>query len=258
MSIFSPNGVNSIEDKAIRNYLHELNENLTYMFNNLTPDDNNARGVPKLTLVTDGSGESSFQITVDGIQMTVASDEYVKAEIAVLEDEIALKVDKNGVVSAINISPEQIKIQAAKISLEGIVTVNSRFKIKSDGSMEAVNGKFSGTLTGSTISGSTISGTTISGSTISGSLRISCGDTLWIEETDDGYEAAIGEFSFQYDGGYNSATFASTNGRITLIKNTGIVKCYDVKFTNQSYDPDRWTLSEWLMWLYDEIESLGA
>lgn len=35
---------------------------------------------------------------------------------------ILLKVDKNGVIAAINLTPEEVKIQAAKINLEGYVT----------------------------------------------------------------------------------------------------------------------------------------
>nr|DAN43521.1 MAG TPA: Neck appendage protein [Caudoviricetes sp.] len=65
------------------------------------------------------------------------------------KNELTGKVDTDKVVSAINVSPEEIKIQSSKITLEGIVTANSRFKILTDGSMEAVNGKFSGTITAS-------------------------------------------------------------------------------------------------------------
>lgn len=43
-----------------------------------------------------------------------------------VEAEIELKVEKNGVISAINLSPEEITIQAAKINLSGYVTA-SRF-----------------------------------------------------------------------------------------------------------------------------------
>ena len=51
------------------------------------------------------------------------------------------------IISTINLSPESITIAANNISLEGLVSVNSNFKILADGSMEAVNGKFGGTIT---------------------------------------------------------------------------------------------------------------
>lgn len=39
-----------------------------------------------------------------------------------------------------------IKLTAENIQMEGLVTANGNFKIKEDGSMEAVNGKFSGEM----------------------------------------------------------------------------------------------------------------
>lgn len=47
----------------------------------------------------------------------------------------------HNIVSTINQTAESIKIQASKISLEGIITANSYFKINTDGSMVATSGK---------------------------------------------------------------------------------------------------------------------
>lgn len=47
------------------------------------------------------------------------------SSIEVLEDEIILKVDKNGIISAINLSPEGVDIQGTRINLIGAVTVLS-------------------------------------------------------------------------------------------------------------------------------------
>lgn len=55
-------------------------------------------------------------------------------------------VEKAKIVSEINQSPESISIKAEKISLEGIVTANEKFKILEDGSMEATGGKFTGKI----------------------------------------------------------------------------------------------------------------
>lgn len=57
------------------------------------------------TLTEQGKRLSSAEIRLDGA-----------------EANILLKVDKDGVISAINLSPEAITIQAAKINLEGYVT----------------------------------------------------------------------------------------------------------------------------------------
>lgn len=47
------------------------------------------------------------------------------SSITVLEDEIILKVDADGVIAAINLSPEGVTIQGTKINLVGAVTVLS-------------------------------------------------------------------------------------------------------------------------------------
>ena len=71
---------------------------------------------------------------------------------------VSNKVDKDEVIAQINLTSETAKIIASKIQFEGLVTANNNFKILTDGSMEAVNGKFSGTITASsgTIGGASI------------------------------------------------------------------------------------------------------
>lgn len=53
-------------------------------------------------------------------------------------------------VTYINLTEDLAKIKAKRIELEGLVTVNSKFKVLQDGTIEAVDGKFSGTLSGVT------------------------------------------------------------------------------------------------------------
>ena len=87
--------------------------------------------------ITDELGKrmSSAEIAIDGAnanitlqasQIDQVEDRISSAEIAIdgANAEIALKVNKNGVISAINVSSEAIKIQAAKINLEGYVTAS--------------------------------------------------------------------------------------------------------------------------------------
>lgn len=62
------------------------------------------------------------------------------------QNEISSKVSKDGIISEINQSAEQIKIAANKIKFEGVVTANENFKILQDGSIEAVNAKLSGNI----------------------------------------------------------------------------------------------------------------
>lgn len=64
-----------------------------------------------------------------------------------ITSEVSKKVGNDEIISKINQTPEEIKIQANKITLEGIITANNNFKVLKDGSIEAKNGKFSGELT---------------------------------------------------------------------------------------------------------------
>ncbi len=123
---------------------------------------------------------AKLKVDIDGVLIEVADLEAAtSAAISVLSDNINLKVDKNGVVAAINISPETVKIQANNIALEGIITANGRFKINLDGSMEATNGKFSGELVAATgtftgvLNGNTIIAPTVSGGTVNGARIVS-------------------------------------------------------------------------------------
>ena len=52
-----------------------------------------------------------------------------------------LYAKKDGIISAINQTPETISIEASKINLNGVVTANNYFKILPDGSMQATSGK---------------------------------------------------------------------------------------------------------------------
>ncbi len=80
-----------------------------------------------------------------------ATKREVTSSIEQKADEINLQVSEkyvgnDEIIAKINISPEEIKLKANKISLEGIVTANGNFKILEDGSIEAYNGKFYGDI----------------------------------------------------------------------------------------------------------------
>lgn len=127
------NGIRGDTSK-IESYLYKLNRQLEYMFNNITPEDNYSEQA-RLTYVSDGERQASIETALDGIKLTYVS--------------------KDNIISSINLSEETAAIEAPKIKLEGLVTVNGYFKIGLDGSIEATNGAFSGDITASTITGST-------------------------------------------------------------------------------------------------------
>jgi len=103
----------------------------------------------------------------------INAETELSGRLDVMAGKVVLKVDANGNVAAVELDadPSQgtnIKIKADNIQLEGLVTANGNFKVLPDGSIEAVNGKFSGVINGSTITGTNISGATINGGTITG------------------------------------------------------------------------------------------
>lgn len=79
-------------------------------------------------------------------QKYATQDEMGKAnsKLTILSSSISSKVEKDGIISAINQNAESVKINADKISLEGIITANSKFKILTDGSVSATGGKIGG------------------------------------------------------------------------------------------------------------------
>ena len=93
---------------------------------------------------------------VDGKLKNYSTSAQIKVTTDAISSEVTKKVGKSEVISAINQTAETVKIKANKITLEGLVTANSNFKILTNGSIEAKNGKFTGTVSGSTIIGSTI------------------------------------------------------------------------------------------------------
>ena len=63
-----------------------------------------------------------------------------------LNSEMSKKVGDNEIISKINQSPEQITIQANKLSLLGYTTINDGFKVNLDGTFEAAGATIAGSL----------------------------------------------------------------------------------------------------------------
>ena len=108
--------------------------------------------------------------------VTNLNDDDLAAEnysaIAQMQDNIELRVAKNGVVSALNLTPETARIKGKLISLDGDVSVSGYFwsnavQAKSIAASKLNVDKLSSlTANVGTLSGGTITGTTLVGSTI--------------------------------------------------------------------------------------------
>lgn len=70
----------------------------------------------------------------------------MSSSITQLSGQIESKVSAGDIASSINQTAQAVQISAAKIKFEGLVTANNKFHIKEDGSVEAVDGTFSGTM----------------------------------------------------------------------------------------------------------------
>lgn len=114
------------ERKKILEYLYQLTEQLRFVLSNIDVE-NLSPGLMKM--ISEGG---------DSKEMWSAIEQNAQA--------ISLKVGKGSVISEINQSAEAVRVAARKIALEGITTINERFKINLDGSMEASGGLFSGTV----------------------------------------------------------------------------------------------------------------
>lgn len=103
--------------------------------------------------------EAEQKITADAIVSTVrSSTEYsndlgnkvstsdFNSKVTQLSNSINSKVSAGSIISTINQSAEQIKIDASKITLSGVVTINKYVSVDSAGRLIAKEGTFTGSL----------------------------------------------------------------------------------------------------------------
>ena len=99
-------------------------------------------------------GVAATYQTIDAMSdysTTKEIESYISLKTGEIELLVSEKVGADEIISCINQTPEKISINAGKIDLNGVVTANENFKILEDGSMEAKNGSFKGTITGALI-----------------------------------------------------------------------------------------------------------
>lgn len=240
MAIFNASSVDryNIGDQKVRDYLYKLNEDLTYMFNNLTPDDNYSQSALNV-LAKEGEKVAELSVSVDGIFANYLKGDSLIASIA---------LDDSGVT-----------IKADKITLEGLVTANGNFKILTDGSIEAKNGKFIGNISGSSIAGGEIEVGTFfadeNGAYI-GDFYVDVDDYSTLVSS-DGYLqiTAGGAKSTIMLGGGSSAVWIRPDGI-----DTPDLLARRLNGNAELYGGNWWsgyTIFQALDWLYDQIESLG-
>ena len=152
--------------------------------------------------------ETIFDRTAKGIYMSVSD----------------LEANKK---SLVDINNNAVVIKSDSINLEGLVTANNNFKVLLDGSIEAVNGKFSGIIQADT----EITSPKISGGTINGT-SLTVGDNFSVDGTTGKLTAKDGSFhgTIEADSDIQGATFTSKNGYFKVLAD-GTIESTGGKFT---------------------------
>lgn len=171
MAVFSQ----ATAGREVSDYLYELNENLTYMFNNLTPEDNYSEEA-RLIYVERGEHIASLQVQADKIDLRVQNNETnYNTSITLLADLLSLTASTPEDTSSVELTGDKIELKTGKFIVNAKnLTIDALGNAVFSGKVTAAQIE-SSTITGGTISGtvmsaSTINGTTINGTTINSSV----------------------------------------------------------------------------------------
>ena len=114
------------------NLEYELNSKILQTAKEITTEVNNV------------SEQLNTKITQTATQITAEVNNLsanMSAQFAITDSEISTKVEKNGVISAINQTAESITISANKINFNGAISANGNFKVTTSGDLEATSAK---------------------------------------------------------------------------------------------------------------------
>lgn len=127
-----------------------------------TPDKTTAKRILQInkdgiSASTNGyAGPYTVGITIDGqiLGSWIAANSIdtnhlsigLNAWIQGTEDGLATKVEKDGIISSINQSSEEVSINASRLNLNGVITANGNVQIDTDGTLTANNAKLAGSI----------------------------------------------------------------------------------------------------------------
>jgi len=157
MAIYTQNTVNELTsdkmDNRVADYLYELNENLSYMFNNLSPEDNYNEEA-RLIYVQRGKRLGTLEVRADKIELRVQDDENnYNTSMQLFANLLKLTADTPEGSSTIAMTGEKIELTTGKFIVNSTnLTIDA-----------AGNATFSGRVQAATIVGGTITGTNING-----------------------------------------------------------------------------------------------
>ena len=196
MAVFIPDSAGNLSNltdlKKVQEYLYRMNEQLQYMFRNLTPEDNNASGTPSLSYATG----QTVKIIIDGNELDV-----------VLADDV---------IKAINASVETAKISSGRISINGIASAGNRFVVRGDGAPTLKDGSMTNMdISSSDITGGTITGAAVANGTMAGTAISDATETNTALQT-----GSVGPFTVAATGISNSDMSIADDGTAELAELT--------------------------------------
>ena len=294
MAVFTSDSVdrlNSIEDRKIRSYLYKLNEDLTYMFNNLTPEDNYSE-LARLVYVADRENVARLEVRADGIELEVSRNSSQIANLSVQADQISAKVTDvaNNYNSSMTLLANMFSLSvntpsgssSAVLTGDRIALTTGHFTIDAKNLKVDASGNatFAGDLEGATLTGCDIVG---------GSLSIANGtlyaDSGWVKfgdftvSTNNAYKMYSGDGSFEITtanspGGSVATVIVGKSGNQTEIEggnitstgtlNIPVVYATTGKHISEFYDIQLskswwkgWTITETVQDLWDQVDSLS-
>lgn len=169
-------------DSRIADYLYELNESLTYMFNNLSPEDNYDEH-SRLIYEQRGKKIGTLEVRADKIEARVSDDERnYNTSMQLFADLLKLTASTPTGSSTIAMTGDKIELRTGKFIVNSTnLTIDALGNAEFSGTVKAAQIISStvtgGTITGTTVSASTINGTTINGGSINGTT-INGGDSI--------------------------------------------------------------------------------
>ena len=283
--------LNSIEDRKIRSYLYKLNEDLTYMFNNLTPEDNYSE-LARLVYVADRENVARLEVRANGIELEVSRNSSQIANLSVQAGQISAKVTDvaNNYNSSMTLLANMFSLSvntpsgssSAVLTGDRIALTTGHFTIDAKNLKVDASGNatFAGDLEGATLTGCDIVG---------GSLSIANGtlyaDSGWVKfgdftvSTNNAYKMYSGDGSFEITtakspGGSVAAVIVGTSVNQTEIEggnitstgtlNIPVVYATTGKHISEFYDIQLskswwkgWTITETVQDLWDQVDSLS-
>ncbi len=170
MAVFTSDSVdrlNNIDDRKIRSYLYKLNEDLTYMFNNLTPEDNYSE-MARLVYIQDRENYARFEVRADRIDLEISKNTEQISKLSLEADRVSASVTdvKNNYDASMKLLANMFSLKvstpsgssSAVLSGDKITLTTGKFTVNAKNLTIDENGNatFSGRVAGATIYGGSI------------------------------------------------------------------------------------------------------